>query len=71
MKIWLSTASYQNINQLRNIYLTNQKSTAFKSIVYHQITTSMDRVKFYVMVLKFSGDNFLMLDKEMRIQGFG
>ena len=62
MKIWLSTASYQNINQLKNIYLTNQKSTAFKSLVYHQVTTSIDRVKIYVMVLKIIGDNFLMLD---------
>lgn len=31
----------------------------------------MDRVKFYVMTLKISGDNFLMLDDTLKIQGFG
>lgn len=71
MKLWLSTASYQNINQLKNIYLTNQKNIAFKSVIYHQITTSFERIKFYVMVLKMNGDNFLLVDEGLKIQGFG
>lgn len=71
MKHWLSTASYKNINHLKHIYLTNHKKMAFKAIVYHQIIISMDRVKFYVMVLKINGDNFILLDDKLDIVGFG
>lgn len=68
---WLKTGSYQKINQLQTVYLTNNKNIAFKSMVYHQVAALDDRVKIYAMVLRLTGDNYLLLGENMQIEGFG
>jgi hypothetical protein len=67
MQSWLTTSAYRSINQQKPLYLTTVKNICFKAIVYHQITTSFDRVKIYTMVLKITGENYLLLNEHLKI----
>jgi len=55
MQLWLSTSNYGTINQQKSIFMSTVKNVCFKTIVYHQISTSFDRIKIYTMILKLSG----------------
>jgi hypothetical protein len=55
MHSWLTTSTYQSINQQKPLFLTTVKNICFEAIVYRQITTSFDRIKLYTMVLKVPG----------------
>ncbi len=67
MQEWLGTSTYRSINEQKPLYITTVKNICFKAVVYHQISTSIDRIKFYTMVLRLSGESYLLLNQNMKI----